>query len=193
MTWQRKAELIGAAVILIAAFVFLVGYIRERERIAAFEAETKVREQLQADAKKEIEQIRASMQAQIDALARQKQQVISQPQLAPQVIKEYVPFTSPLQQTQEITKQAPPDAPSAILTKQQEVELAQFALNCKQCDVERDGLNSQMAEKDKIIASQAEELKQAKTVIKGGTKKQRFIRTLEALAIGGAIGYAAHR
>jgi hypothetical protein len=193
MTISHKVTAIVAGIIFVLGAIFLYGYVQEQKARAAFEAEAKVRQEEQAKSADQIKALQRQMENALSALEAQKQTVIRQPQQAPQIIREFLPTSTPIQQTVPVTKEMLPETPVAVLTKQNELDLAQYALTCKQCDVERESLKSQAVEKDKIILSQTEELKAAKTAVKGGTKKQRFVTALKWIVVGGAIGYAAHR
>jgi len=92
--------------------------------------------------------------AQIAALDNQRKALASTPQRAREVIRELVPMQSPIQQMAPLTPKSPPDAPSALLTKQQEIELAQYAISCKQCSVERDQIESELKDQQEIISRQ---------------------------------------
>lgn len=191
MTLARKLELIGAAVVLLICLIFLYSWIGEREARARYEMEAKVRAEEQAKSAGQVKAFQSQLQTVLASLEAQKQQVVRQPQQAPQIIHDLIP--TPIQQTAQITPQTPQDAIVATLTKQNEVELAQFALGCKQCSEERQSLKLQMAEKDKIIDSQGIELRAAKVAIKGGTKMQRVVTAIKWIGLGLAIGYGVHR
>jgi len=67
-------------------------------------------------------------------LERERKELLTQPGRAPQVIRELVPMQAPIQSSGNPAK-APPDAPSATLTRDQQVDLAQYALGCKECSM----------------------------------------------------------
>lgn len=131
--------------------------------------------------------------AQIAALDGQRRALPSMPQRASEVIRELVPMQSPIQQTAPLTPKSPPDAPSAVITKQQEVELAQYALSCKQCSVERDQLQSEAKDRQEIISRQKIELDAARKSAKGGSVWQRTVRIAKWGAIFGGLGYVVGR
>ena len=131
--------------------------------------------------------------AQIAALESQRRALASAPQRAPEVIRELVPMQSPIQQTAPLTPKSPPDAPSAVITKQQEVELAQYALSCKQCSIERDQLLGEVKDQQEIISRQKVELDAAKKSAKGGSVWQRTVRIAKWGAIFGGLGYVIGR
>ncbi|HVH87948.1 MAG TPA: hypothetical protein VM912_14570 [Terriglobales bacterium] len=99
---------------------------------------------------------------------------------------------SPIQPS-PATQKSPPDAPSATLTKQQEVDLAQYALACKECLVERDQFGQQAKDQQEIISRQKIELHAAKKAAKGGSFWQRTVRIAKWGAIFGGIGYMIGR
>jgi hypothetical protein len=139
---------------------------------------------------KNLDDLKASAQAQISALEKQKQTVISAPAQAPTIIREVLPQ---FQQTQPLTKETLPDAPSATLSKQDELNLAQYILTCKQCGVERDELQAEVKANQEIIERQKTELASAMKSAKGGTVWQRTKTIVKWGAIFGGIGYVAGR
>jgi hypothetical protein len=136
---------------------------------------------------------RSEALAQIAALDGQRRSLSSAPQRAPEVIRELVPLQLPIQQTAPLTPNSPPDAPSAIITKQQEVELAQYALSCRQCSVERDQLQGQVKDQQEIVLRQKVELNAATKSAKGGSVWQRTVRIAKWGAIFGGLGYVVGR
>jgi len=136
---------------------------------------------------------RQETQAQVAQLERRQRALLSVPSRAPEVIRELVPMQSPIQQTAPLTSQSPPDAPSAVLTKQQEVELAQYALACKKCSVERDQLHAEVEDQQEIISRQQIEIAAAKKSGKGGSLWQRSVRIAKWGAVFGGLGYAIGR
>jgi len=83
---------------------------------------------------------------------------------------------SPIQQTAQLTTQSPPDAPSAMLSKQQEVDLVQYPLTCKECSLQRDQLDQQVKDQQEIISRHKIEIDAAKKSAKGGSVWQRTVR-----------------
>jgi hypothetical protein len=145
-------------------------------------------------------------QAQIAELEKQKQQVVASPAQAPTIIREVLPsfeITPPAKanQSQPATpqqgspaaagEQSLPDAPSYTLSQQDQVQLAQFILGCKQCSVEREQLQSQVSDQQQVIDKQKIELGAAMKAANGGSVWQRTKRAFKYIAIGGAIGFAA--
>jgi hypothetical protein len=128
----------------------------------------------------------AAAREQIAALDKQKQLVIQQPAQAPTIIREQIPFSVPIAQTAPITKETLPDAPVAQLTRQQEQELATYALSCKQCAVDREALTGQVSLQQQEIDRQKVELDAAMKAAKGGSVWQRAKRNGKWAAIGGA-------
>lgn len=131
--------------------------------------------------------------AKIAALDSQRKALASAPLRAPELIRELVPMQSPIQQTAPLTPSSPPDAPSAVLTQQQEIELAQYALSCRQCSIERDQLQNEVKDQQEIISRQKVELDAAKKSSKGGSVWQRTVRIAKWGAIFGGIGYVIGR
>lgn len=146
-----------------------------------------------ADLEQRIAAAHSDALAQIAALESQRKTLDSAPQRAPEVIRELVPMQSPIEQTTLLTPKSRPDAPSAVITKQQEVELAQYALSCKQCSIERDQLLGEVKDQQEIISRQKVELDAAKKSAKGGSVWQRTVRIAKWGAIFGGLGYVIGR
>jgi len=125
-------------------------------------------------------------------LERERKELLTQPGRAPQVIRELVPLQAPIQSSGNPAK-APPDAPSATLTRDQQVDLAQYALGCKECSIERNQLQQQTKDQQEIISRQKVELDAVKTSAKGGSVWQRAKRIAKWGAIFGATGYVIGR
>lgn len=140
-----------------------------------------------------ISAARDAVHAQMAELDRQRSALSAMPSRAPEVIRELVPMQSPMQQTAPLTAQSPPNAPSAVLTKQQEVDLAQYALQCKECSVERDQLGQQVKDQQEIISRQQSEVDAAKKSAKGGSVWQRTVRIAKWGAVFGGLGYVIGR
>ena len=136
---------------------------------------------------------RSDVLARIAALDIQRKALAATPQRAPEIIRELVPMQTPIQQTAALTPKSPPDAPSAVLTKQQEVDLAQYALSCKQCSLERDQLQNEVRDQLEIISRQKVEVDAAKRSAKGGSVWQRAVRIAKWGAIFGGVGYVIGR
>jgi hypothetical protein len=128
----------------------------------------------------------------IAELERERKQLLAQPARAREVIRELIPTQAPFQPSGNPAK-APPDAPSATLTRDQQVDLAQYALGCKECTVERDQLQQQTKDQQEIISRQKVELDAAKKSAKGGGVWQRAKRIAKWGAIFGATGYVIGR
>jgi hypothetical protein len=126
-------------------------------------------------------------------LERQRKSLSAAPARAPNVIRQLVPMQLPIQQTDPLTAQSPPDAPSAELSKQQEIELAQYALACKECSLKQDQLGEQVKDQQEIISRQTVEIETAKKSAKGGSIWQRTVRIAKWGAIFGALGYVMGR
>ena len=128
----------------------------------------------------------------IAELERERKQLLVQPARAPEVIRQLVPMQAPIQPSDNPTK-ATPDAPSATLTREQQVDLAQYALGCKECTIERDQLQQQAKDEQEIISRQQVELDAAKKSARGGSVWQRAKRIAKWGAIFGATGYVIGR
>jgi hypothetical protein len=135
----------------------------------------------------------STAQAQIDVLAKQSKSLASHPDQAAVIIRGTVPFSTPLQQTAPITIDTLPDAPVGHITKQQEIELAQFGNSCKECSIERDQLQSQVNDQQQIIDRQKQEIAAAERVSKGGSIVHRTLTIAKWVVVAGATGYIAGR
>jgi hypothetical protein len=124
---------------------------------------------------------------------RQRKSLPTAPARAPDVIRQLVPMQLPIQQIAPLTPQSPPDAPSAQLSKQQEIELAQYALACKECSLQRDQLGQQVKDQQEIVSRQTVEIEATKNSAKGGSVWQRTVRIAKWGAIFGGLGYAMGR
>jgi hypothetical protein len=140
-----------------------------------------------------ITAVRNEALGEMQELERERKSLPATPARAPEVIRQLVPMQLPIQQTAPLTAQSSPDAPSAVLSKQQEIELAQYALACKECSLERDQLHSQMKDQQEIISRQKVEIDTAQKSAKGGTVWQRTVRIAKWGAIFGGLGYAMGR
>ena len=125
-------------------------------------------------------------------LERERKELLAQPARAPEVIRELVPMQAPLVPSSNSAK-PPPDAPSSTLTRDQQVDLAQYALGCRECTIERDQLQEQTKDQQEIISRLQVELDAAKKSAKGGSVWQRAKRIAKWGAIFGATGYVIGR
>ena len=125
-------------------------------------------------------------------LERERKRLLAQPAHAPEVIRQLVPMQAPITPSGNSAK-TPPDAPSARLTRDQQVDLAQYALGCKECSIERNQLQQQTKDQQEIISRQQVELDAANKSAKGGSVWQRAKRIAKWGAIFGATGYVIGR
>jgi len=158
----------------------------------------------------DLEQRIASEKAIKDAALQQIDERIkdlqAHPAQAPSVIHEIIPGfpahspdASKANQSQPTTQNQakpaetgePPDSPGYVLTQQDQQKLAEFILGCKQCAIERDQLQSQVADQQQVIDAQKVQLAAAIKAAKGGSVWQRTKRAFKYLSIGGAIGAIA--
>lgn len=150
-----------------------------------------------ADIEKKRDADLKALHDQLDAISQQKAQIIKVPSEAPdvlaQLLREMNPKAAPIQQTAPITKEMAPDAPSAVLTKQNQIDLAEAALTCKQCFLEKSQLQSEVADQQKVIDGQKTELAAAVKASKGGSIWQRSKTILKWAAIGFAAGVVIDR
>lgn len=147
------------------------------------------------DIERRITSARDQAQAEIAELERRRAALATTPQRASEVIRELVPMRTPIQSDAPASTppKPPPDAPSTTLTKQQEVDVAQFALACKECSVEREQLRQQVNDEQQIVSRQKVELDAEKKAAKGGSLWQRTKRVLKWGAIFGGVGYVLGR
>lgn len=140
-----------------------------------------------------VNAVREQAQSQIAQWEKTRRELTATPTRAPEVIRELIPLQSPLQPAPATTNQSSPDAPSVTLSKQQEVDLAQYAVSCKECSIDRDQLQQQLKDEQEIIAHQQTELAAEKKAAKGGSLWQRTVRVAKWGAIFGATGYVIGR
>jgi hypothetical protein len=183
-------KLYAGAIAAVVALALLVGgawssHVRdEAKRDAVIDAQKSDIAKLEQS----IKDSAAAAREQIAALEKQKQTVIQQPQQAPTIIREQIPFSQPVLQTAPITKETLPDAPVAQLTRLQEQELAQYALTCKQCSLDRDRLAGALKAKDEINARQKVELDAALKAARGGSIWQRTKKYAKWFGVGVLTG-----
>jgi|SRR6185437_2470984 len=146
-----------------------------------------------AGLEQQIAEARNAAQTQIAALEREREAVSHAPERAPEIIRQLVPLQTPIEQTAPITTKSPPDAPSAVITKQQEVDLAQYALSCKECATERDELRHETKNDADVITRQKLEIAAAKKSAKGGSVWQRSLRIAKWGLVFGGLGYVLGR
>jgi hypothetical protein len=195
---QAHTRTVIAAVFVLGLLVWL--YVHESKNKGQELADLKTFiAQKEADRNKSDADSRAALaaaQAKIEELEKQKQQVIAQPALAPQIIREYVPTSTPIQQTAPITKDTLPDAPVAQLTLKNEQDLASFALTCKQCNTERDALKQTIATEENDIKTLTEERDKALQTASGGSVWHRVTKIMKVSAcagLGAGAGTTVHK
>ncbi|MBV9144818.1 MAG: hypothetical protein JO065_02805 [Acidobacteria bacterium] len=136
---------------------------------------------------------RAQSEAQLAQWEQRRRQLAVAPQQAPEVIRELVPMQTPIAQSAPPSAQSAPDSPGAVLTKQQEVDLAQYAVSCKECALQRDQLQQQVNDQQSIIGRQEQEIAATRRAAKGGSVWQRAVRIAKWGAIFGGVGYVVGR
>jgi flagellar biosynthesis GTPase FlhF len=176
-------KILGAVVL--AALLLFVGtsylqHVKEDARAAAID---EMKHKDEAESKDAEKQALAQLAAELSAIKQQKQLVVEQPAQAPTIIRETIPFSQPIAQTAQITKDTLPDAPVAQLTSRQEQELATFGLTCKECELAKATDEKVIAEKDKQLADKDAEIKAAKG-------KHPFWRAVSNCAARSAVGGA---
>lgn len=139
-----------------------------------------------------IADARNDAEMQIAAIEREKQALSAAPGRAPRIIRELItPAVKPVMA--EASKPAAAEDPSISFNKQQQIDLAQFALTCKECSAQRDQLALETKDEQEIIARQKVELDAEKKAAKGGSFWQRTRRIAKWVAISGAVGYVIGR
>lgn len=146
-----------------------------------------------AELEQRISAARTDAQAQIAEWERQRKELAIKPAQAPQVIRELIPMQTPIEAPTPAPGKTAPEAPSAVLSRQQELDLAQYAVSCKECSVERDQLQQQVKDQNEVIARQKVEIDAAKKSAKGGSVWQRTVRIAKWGAIFGGVGYVIGR
>jgi hypothetical protein len=192
----HKMYLTAFAVTCLLAAIF-AGVWRERVRDQARrDAVIESQKSDISDIERRMAFVREQAQNQIAELERRRKELLVSPQRAPEVIRELVPMRTPIQSpvvTTDSLPQPAPDAPSVSLNKQQQVDLAQYALACKQCSVERDQFEQQVRDEQEIVARQKIEIEAATKAAKGGSLWQRTKRVLKWGVIFGGAGYVLGR
>jgi hypothetical protein len=176
-----------AAVLVVGLLTWL--YVHESKNKGQELAELKTfiaqketdRAKLDAEDKAQL----AAANAKIEALEKLKQTVQQNPSTAPQVIHDYIPMTTPIQQTAPITKDTLPDAPVATLTLKQEQDLATFGLSCKQCTTDNDALKKDLATKTADLATVTAERDKALQTASGGSVWHRVTKIMKVSACAG--------
>lgn len=144
------------------------------------------------DLQQRIADSRSDAQAQVAAIEREKQALAAAPERAPEIIRELVPTKAAKPRGHEAA-QLVPNAPDVSLSQQEEMDLAQFALTCKECSAQRDQLAQETKDEQEIITRQKVELDAEKKAAKGGGFWQRTRRIAKWIAISGAVGYVIGR
>lgn len=150
-----------------------------------------------ANLEQHISAARAEVQSQIAAFERERQSIAVNPSRAPEVIRELIPMRSSIQPPANdmTTAKSPPDAPvpQSGITNEQAVDLAQYALTCKECSLERDQLQQEVKDQQEIVSRQKVEIDAVRRSAKGGSVWQRTVRIAKWGAIFGGLGYVMGR
>lgn len=186
--WAANHSLLLIAILVVGGWLFLHewrGKAGDLKSMQDFIAQEQKDFDQQTDANRQIQD---GLQKQLAQIAQQKQQIITVPSSAPQIIHDTIPLSTPIQQTAPITKDTLPDAPVAQLTLKNEQDLAQFALSCKECNDKFVALQAQDANKDAQIKDLTAQRDDAIKTAKGGSVLKRFSRW--AIPVGCAAGGA---
>lgn len=174
------------ALVLVVTLVLGLTYGEYTRSIGARDAQISA-------SKKEVEQVKLAMaerqkdfEKRFQDLEEQKQQVKTAPQ-AIRIIHDNVPMATPL----VINPASPPDAPSALLDKDQLVEFSKYTLSCKQCELERGKQVVDLKDKDAIIKKTEEQRDAALRQAKGGSFVQRVGRNSKWFVAGAVVGVIA--
>jgi hypothetical protein len=146
-----------------------------------------------ADLEQNVAASRSELRTQLVAYESERKALSASPARAADVIRELVPMQSPIQQIANADGKAAPDAPSAVLSAQQQSDLAQFAITCKECAIERDQLSQETRNQQQIIQEQTVELAAVTKASKGGSVWQRSLRIAKWGVVFGGIGYVMGR
>jgi hypothetical protein len=193
-THKVYLSILAAACVLATLFAFAW---RERVRDQARrDAVMETQKSEISDIERRIASAGEQAQAQIAELERRRATLLATPERAPEVIRELVPMRTPVQSAEPAaasSAKSPPDAPSVSLNKQQEVDLAQYALACKECSVERDQFEQQVKDEQEIVSRQKIELDADKKAARGGSLWQRTKRIVKWGVMFGGVGYVIGR
>jgi hypothetical protein len=190
MTNLHKRYTAIIAAIVVAGLLILASQWRDKVRDDALRDGVIKTQKTEIEAtEQKIAMSQAVTKAVIDNLEKQIRIVAQQPQQAPDIIRDQIHTSTPIVQTAPLTKDTLPDAPVAQLTKQNEIDLAQYALSCRECGVARDQLAGEVKDQQDVIARQKTELAAAVKAAKGGSVWQRSVRVVKWAA---PIGFAAY-
>lgn len=196
---MNNTEKVIAAIV--AAFLLLGGYMFHRSEVdAATERAT-----LQATLKQQGDVIQG-LQQQIksrDAVAVKQDSAVDQSVAQAKTQAQIAALIGQLAglKGQPIQIQLPPakdgkplpDAPSYTLTLDQGKQLLDFEASCKKCQNDLTAAQGARGDQEKQIAALTQERDAAVKFSKGGSGWSRFKKAAKWLAVGAAIGYAAHR
>lgn len=199
MSEQLKHKLIGGGAILVVVIVALafVSWLQQHDDRIQMKATLDVQSQVIAKLNESIKERDAKAvtdKAELD----KKLTAAKTPDQQAALLSVLAGLKQPL--TINVPPSVPgslPQAPSATLSALQLADLNQFAVSCKKCEVDRDTLTGDNKDlQDKVKATEVK-LHAAEIAVKGGTKWQRFKRGAKTLgvglAVGAALGFAAHR
>jgi hypothetical protein len=181
----------------VIAAVFLLGvltwlYIHESKNRGQELAELKTyiaqKETERGKGDSELKEKLAVANEKIAGLEKKKDEVSKNPSSAPTIIHDYIPTTTPIQQTAPITKETPPDAPVAVLTRQNEQDIAKFALTCSQCNTEKAALSDQLKQKTFDLKTVTEERDKAVKTANGGSAWHKVLVIGKLTLCGGGGG-----
>jgi hypothetical protein len=136
------------------------------------------------------EQLRETLQ-QIESLKR----AVQTPQQVIQAIPQYLPqLPVPIHVEQPPAEPGKPQPPPVVTIPPQDLKaLYDFSADCAACKAERDALKSSATDERAKIDALTKERDAAIKAAKGGGFWRRAGRAAKWLAIGVAVGYAAHR
>lgn len=186
--WVAHHTLLLIAILVVGGWLFLHEW---RGKAGDLKSMQDFIQQKQADFDKQTDanrQIQDGLQKQLAAIAAQKQQIITVPSSAPQIIHDTIPLSTPIQQTAPITKDTKSTDVVGQLTLQQTQDLATFGLSCKECNDKLTALQQTDANKDQQIKDLTAQRDNAIKTAKGGSVWKRFERW--AVPVGCAAGGA---
>lgn len=193
-------KLYGIILAVVLALAIGIGWmiVEHAKEDAIAQAKVQVLEQQNSqlgkqnqDLSKSIEQLKSETASQIASLEKQRTRIVTPAQALP-VIHESTPLSS-------ATIQTLPDAPS-VLSQQDSLKLADFALQCKECYVKLSSLQQEDVKKDQIQQNTQAQLQATqkerdiwKSQAKGGSflhKLKRGLKVIACATAGGAGGAA---
>lgn len=197
---KHKLIGVGAGLVLVAVILGFVSWLQQHDdRIqmkATLDAQSQVIAKLN-DSIKDRDAQAATDKAELDKRLSAAKSPDQQAALLSALAGLKQPITVNVPPAPVAGSKEPPLAPSATLSVPQLAELNQFGISCKKCEVDRDALVGDNKDLQEKVKATEVKLHAAEIAVKGGTKWSRFKRGAKTLgvglAVGAALGFAAHR